>query len=602
MAERDVRIKFTGDAKALKGAMGDVRKAFIVMLDDANDARSAGEKLGDAYKLAAEKMRAELQELDGAVEVVTQSMGPEFVSALEQQGRSVADQVAEWKRLGLTYDDIRADADQLTAGLKEMDSAGRRSGEEVGAGLRKISTEGDNSRNVLANMVGNSAQDLGELGGIAGTAGVAIGQLAEYAADGNISLAGLAKVAGPMLGLGVGIMGVNKLMDLLSEKSRELKKETGLLVKVQQDLADQRYEDAAAGLAEEYGGLISTMKQYGFSTKEVVGAIKGEVDLRPRLQALLDENSKAYDQNDQSVIQTRIHLEGFMDSLGMASTAYGDASEEINRNKTVTAELEQALRAEDVALGLVATSQKGALPGLQRLTDAGKEYADAQREQEDALRSLNEAMLAKIDTDFALYDSQQNLIQTQQDAIETVDDAETAVNEADQAQKDYARAALDVAEAVATQAEAQAEANGKTLTAKERQDLVIASLQETAATMAPGSNARRMIEQYIAALLRIPADVVTAVRIIGGGQGDLGTGTVVGTRASGGPVSSGRPYLVGEEGPELVVPRSSGTVIPAAETAAMLGGGGTTVVQLVLNDRVLQEIAVRGDQLRRGTR
>lgn len=36
----------------------------------------------------------------------------------------------------------------------------------------------------------------------------------------------------------------------------------------------------------------------------------------------------------------------------------------------------------------------------------------------------------------------------------------------------------------------------------------------------------------------------------------------LGARASGGPVQAGRPYLVGERGPELMVPNSSGTVVP----------------------------------------
>jgi hypothetical protein len=33
-------------------------------------------------------------------------------------------------------------------------------------------------------------------------------------------------------------------------------------------------------------------------------------------------------------------------------------------------------------------------------------------------------------------------------------------------------------------------------------------------------------------------------------------------RQHGGPVSAGTPYWVGERGPELVVPRTSGTVLP----------------------------------------
>jgi TP901 family phage tail tape measure protein len=45
-------------------------------------------------------------------------------------------------------------------------------------------------------------------------------------------------------------------------------------------------------------------------------------------------------------------------------------------------------------------------------------------------------------------------------------------------------------------------------------------------------------------------------------------------RAEGGPVSSGSPYIVGEQGPELFVPRYSGTIIP---NGAGGGGSGQTV-------------------------
>lgn len=41
-----------------------------------------------------------------------------------------------------------------------------------------------------------------------------------------------------------------------------------------------------------------------------------------------------------------------------------------------------------------------------------------------------------------------------------------------------------------------------------------------------------------------------------------GGGGVSGARAEGGPVTANKPYLVGENGPEVVIPKSSGTVIP----------------------------------------
>lgn len=66
----------------------------------------------------------------------------------------------------------------------------------------------------------------------------------------------------------------------------------------------------------------------------------------------------------------------------------------------------------------------------------------------------------------------------------------------------------------------------------------------------------------------------TAVRSVAGGGGGagggllgLGTsllGSVLGLpgRATGGPVSPGRAYMVGERGPELFVPTASGRVVP----------------------------------------
>jgi len=46
-------------------------------------------------------------------------------------------------------------------------------------------------------------------------------------------------------------------------------------------------------------------------------------------------------------------------------------------------------------------------------------------------------------------------------------------------------------------------------------------------------------------------------------------------RALGGPVTGGRPYLVGERGPELMIPSGNGSIVPNNQ----LGGGGVTVVQ-----------------------
>ena len=54
-----------------------------------------------------------------------------------------------------------------------------------------------------------------------------------------------------------------------------------------------------------------------------------------------------------------------------------------------------------------------------------------------------------------------------------------------------------------------------------------------------------------------------------------GIGRLFGMRAMGGPVTGGKPYMVGERGPEIIVPSRNGNVIANNQ----LGGGGVTVVQ-----------------------
>lgn len=48
-----------------------------------------------------------------------------------------------------------------------------------------------------------------------------------------------------------------------------------------------------------------------------------------------------------------------------------------------------------------------------------------------------------------------------------------------------------------------------------------------------------------------------------------------GAKAGGGPVSAGTPYLIGERGPEMFVPRTAGSVVP---NSALGGGGGNVTI------------------------
>ena len=65
------------------------------------------------------------------------------------------------------------------------------------------------------------------------------------------------------------------------------------------------------------------------------------------------------------------------------------------------------------------------------------------------------------------------------------------------------------------------------------------------------------------------------------GGGGFGTGNQFGNQdlggflAEGGPADANKPYIVGERGPELFVPKSSGSVVPNHQLSSMMGGGQT---------------------------
>ena len=130
---------------------------------------------------------------------------------------------------------------------------------------------------------------------------------------------------------------------------------------------------------------------------------------------------------------------------------------------------------------------------------------------------------------------------------------------------------------------------------KERQSIVQSvesSLENGFMSMIEGTESvkdafKKMAAEIIKELYR----VLVVQRMIGGISGSIGFlgGAITGTPstgtlglpkfATGGSMMPNRPYLVGEHGPELVIPRHSGTVVNANQTAGAMSGGGDITVQ-----------------------
>lgn len=95
---------------------------------------------------------------------------------------------------------------------------------------------------------------------------------------------------------------------------------------------------------------------------------------------------------------------------------------------------------------------------------------------------------------------------------------------------------------------------------------------------------------------------INAVKAAAGGLpggGADGASGIAGKRAGGGPVTSGKTYLVGEKGPELFTPSGSGRIVPndelsgagrRASGSSAARGGGSSSISVTLGNIIIQKV------------
>ena len=132
---------------------------------------------------ALDDVAKEAKDAEAAAEALSRALGPELTARA-----NVDDIVADFQRMDLSLEQIATNADRLGGKLRQLDASttgGLEDGDAPHPWQRRRSRPfgGLVEVSVLANMVGNATQDVGALAGVAGSAGVAIGQMGEYMAD-----------------------------------------------------------------------------------------------------------------------------------------------------------------------------------------------------------------------------------------------------------------------------------------------------------------------------------------------------------------------------------------------------------------------------------
>lgn len=192
-------------------------------------------------------------------------------------------------------------------------------------------------------------------------------------------------------------------------------------------------------------------------------------------------------------------------------------------------------------LGLFDEIQKSAL---------GKETEESIRSIVDAYKTLPEAVTPAAEA-----------VQTVATAMER---QETAIQKAKQSFKEYAETAQDVQANLA---------NAALKGVKTLEDSLVGIV--TGSTNAKDAF-RSMAQSILADIARILIQQSISAPIAAALGGAFGGTTS--TAAIGGPQQRGRPVLVGERGPELFVPSSSGSIVSNKNLA---GAGGITVNQTI---------------------
>lgn len=271
------------------------------------------------------------------------------------------------------------------------------------------------------------------------------------------------------------------------------------------------------------------------------------------------------------------------------------------------------------SMSLAEGAEKALTDATEDNTEAGQDNADATGDQTSALQEYADTLQGTLDPLFGVTDATLDLEDAKRDVAEAqkkvtdlekigakgTAEYEDAVRDLDAAQRGQVRSAADLESATAKLAEdvrtgavsfdtgaaaldrwaregkiteGQAEQTKKELFLAA---IAAQNLGRQHPTVPVKADARSFWDQarFIQRFKFQPLHVDIRGRVVGGILGEGG----LGRRQYGGPVIKGKPYIVGEVGPEIVVPEQSGMVIPNNKIGSSAAGVPSGGLQIVLN-------------------
>lgn len=464
----------------------------------------------------------------------------------------------------------------IGASLKELEQAMRDAGimvEDFSAKAQKAGAQGSSGFEALeksakafrreqvqeGRLVGFYVKELADFTEISDSAKNTIGNLGQTlmaAATGGLSF-GLAFEAAKLV--------VGVIRDTLNEATKEAEKTAAAILKIQQRI-DAIGKSKRQVMLEEVSKLTTLLKEFDAASEALkdsgtqgTGSAE-DVRYDAALKALY-KYAKEHDTTVQALIETERKLwEEYR------------AEESAAQNK---ADIEQATRQEEQKKAQVELAIKAAK------TISDKEIAEAKRVAEEKKKIADQAAKdkAKLSSLSAISQGLTDAMLGDEGGVtpgksrgsyftDAAKNSEKALEAMAKKAQDAAMATAEAWYAVGDAMDTTFSAIGSAIGGTAGQFIaqigkMISQVLGLVVALATASALQSGPAGWVIALPAASAILASLIGIIAG----------ISARADGGWIDAGKPYLVGERGPELVIPSGSGTVIPNHQ----LGGRGLTI-------------------------
>lgn len=601
------------------------------------DAEDAASQVITLEKRAADMAATFGGDTEEAIQAVSSALRGER-DPIERYGVSIKQADVNARILALGLDTSTAAAEKKSTAIATLDLIMGQTAKTEGQFARESEGAAGSMAIARAEME-NAAAEIGahllpivaDLAGNVADLATRFGGLSDPVQKAILAFAGLVVLAGPLTSLVGGIMKVNtaagKLADRIPEVNRfsgafgKLAKAGGAVAaafvaiqavdafakatadnvpsveKLTTSLLDlQEAGEATGALAkitgdnfEELGKKIKIAGNSPFSIFDSAG-IRETQEANQQIDALdkslaslfAQDPSQArarFNQLRDAAVEQGVSLETVRDRFNDYSDAVAGAGNEARITAGKTDEVgDAAADAEGPIIDLAAAAE-----------ESDRKFRDLS----DAIDGVGDALYGAVDAQFAYLESEDRIQDAVADQVAAQKDYNDTVRTfgENSAEAAYSREMLERANRNVAKAQVDS--------LKAAQDLEAALADEYLTLVgneqASGAFRDRLIElqrkfpeltgviqPYIDRLDAIPRNIVTRLSIQQDGVLDF-SGSNISARARGGPVSPRTPYLVGEDGPELIIPGAAGSVLPADRTAATLGGGNTYNMPITLN-------------------